>query len=423
MRLNRFAIPAFSSVLAFALMFAAPNALAAAGDLDTGFSIDGSTAVDILGSWDRATAVALQDDRKLVLVGPAHNGVDNDFAVVRLLRNGTLDDTFGGDGKVSFVFAPAVSDYANDVAIQPDGRIVVAGNSDGDLAVARLDPGGGLDDTFSGNGKATLDLGGSVSGLGVAVQGDGKIVVAGTNNDVILARYLADGTLDTTFGGGDGVVVKDLDAGSLDRVSDMALQPNGKIVVVGSFTATGGQAKFLVARFKPGGALDKTFSGDGRAVTAFGTHDAETYSVALQSDGRIVVSGWIYDDGTGEYLFALTRYKVGGALDDTFGGDGRVTTECNNCEAYQVLVQGDGKIVAAGYAGTPSDAAFLVARYRKGGALDGTFGAAGTATAVFPEGISRAEGAVIQANGRIVAAGRVDVGATEDMAVARFLAA
>ena len=216
---------------------------------------------------DYARAVRLQADGKIVVAGHAYSG-SNNFALARYNANGSLDTSFDGDGKLTTDFGGG-TDLAFALALQADGKIVAAGEatvtSNIDFALARYNANGSLDTTFSSDGKLVTDFSaGYDHGSAVAVQADGKIIVAGyafgaTMFDFALARYNSNGDLDTTFDG-DGKLVTDF-AGDMDLAFAIALQPNGKIVVVGNAFST--SSDFALARYNPDGSLDTTFAGDG----------------------------------------------------------------------------------------------------------------------------------------------------------------
>src|SRR5829696_2570314 len=228
---------------------------------------------------------------------------------------------------------------------------------------------GGLDPTFSGDGKQTTDFGGEPGidvATAVAMQTDGKIVAVGRGGpegDFALARYKSNGSLDPTFSG-DGKLTTNFGQFS-DVAEGVVIQPNGKIVAVGSVGTTGGQ-DFALARYNPNGALDPTFSGDGKQTTDFGGGSDGASGVALQGDGEIVAAGCACPDDVNARDFALARYTPNGALDPTFSGDGKQTTDFGASEdrANGVAVQGDGKIVAVGRGGPKGD--FALARYLGG---------------------------------------------------------
>jgi uncharacterized delta-60 repeat protein len=237
-------------------------------------------------------------------------------------------------------------------------------NTCNDFVVARYNANGTLDTSFSGDGKQTTKLGVTT---GVAIQGDGKIIAVGSggpdSDDFALARYNPNGSLDTSFSG-DGKQLTDF--GGLDAANAVALQ-GGKIVLAGSGSLGGtGGDDFALARYKPNGSLDATFSGDGKQTTDFGSADAAN-AVALQADGKIVAAG----RGAGEGDFALARYRANGSLDTTFSADGQQTTNFGFPTqiggASGVALQGDGKIVAVGVGtGASQTDDFALARYLGG---------------------------------------------------------
>src|SRR6185295_3344879 len=310
------------------------------GSLDAGFSGDGKQMTRF-GVVDQANGVALQSDGKIIAVGGSGVTRPSDFGLARYNPNGSLDTSFSGDGRQTTPFGP-FDDQAFGVALQSDGKSVAVGEVGGDFGLARHNPDGSLDASFSGDGRQTTDFGGFDRATGVAVQGDGKIVAAGfaAGDDFALARYNPNGTLDTSFSG-DGKQTTDF--GGVDFAAGVALQGDGKIVAVGQGTAGG---DFALARYNPNGSLDASFSGDGRQTTDFGNCDFAA-GVALQGDGKLVAVG----QGTAGGDFALARYNPNGSLDTSFSGDGRQTTDFvfgATDGARGVALQGDGKIVAVG---------------------------------------------------------------------------
>jgi uncharacterized delta-60 repeat protein len=380
------------------LLLPASLLAAQAGDLDHRFGARGKVVIDISGSGDEGQDVALQPDGNIVMSGFSVNVATGfvEFAVARFLPDGNLDTSFGGDGIVTTSFGDA-SAINHAVALQRDGKIIAAGGVVGPsgaiFALARYLPDGRLDTTFSGDGKLTIDVGGrEINAL--VVQPDGKIVAVGTT---ALARFRPNGALDATFGTA-GVVSVDFEQLAAVR------QPDGKIVTSGQiFNASTSQNEFALARFLSNGTLDTTFSGDGRVDTDVGGTGA-AWAVALQADGKIIAAGNPVSVADGHRDFGLVRYLPNGALDTTFGGDGRVTTNFGSTsEALAVILQPDAKIVAAGHA----TGVFALARYLPDGTLDKAFSDDGLVTTSFgADDSSRIRGLVIQpTDGRLVAVG------------------
>jgi uncharacterized delta-60 repeat protein/uncharacterized repeat protein (TIGR01451 family) len=335
------------------------------GSLDASFDGDGKVVTDF-GADDGAAAVAIEANGKIVAAGFSGTGANpNNFALARYNDDGSLDATFDSDGRVVTDFG--IDDVILGVAIQADGKIVAAGYTDRpnealdtDFALARYNTDGRLDQSFDGDGKAVIDLGSLEIAFDVAIQADGKIVVAGMSRfgGFSLARYNANGSLDATFDG-DGVVGTDfgLDA----EARGVAIQADGKIVAAGR-----NGTDFALARYNPTGSLDSAFDGDGKALTDFGGNSVDQgRAVAIRDNGRILVAGYS-GSGGGLYDFALARYTPDGSLDQGFDGDGRVVTDFGGHEiARDVAIQLDGGIVAAGLSSTSSTGVsdFAVARY------------------------------------------------------------
>lgn len=281
------------------------------GSLDTSFNGNGRKTTDFSGASDFAFGVAIQpSDGKIVAVGGAGGlGSGGRIAVVRYNTDGSLDPAFADGGRQSINLTSG-DDRADLVAIQPDGKIVLAGTADyfganARWAIVRLTADGELDTTFSDDGIVTTNFTSGFDGaFSVTLQGDGKIVAGGQAGPLVaLARYEADGSLDTTFGG-DGKVTTNVGRGS-DYADDIVVQPDGKIVAVGSNNWAGRDVKFLVVRYDSTGSLDTTFSGDGKLTTNFTSGRDRAYNVTLQADGNIVVAGGAIGSGG---RFALARY-------------------------------------------------------------------------------------------------------------------
>jgi len=340
---------------------------------------------------------------------------------------GSLDPAFDTDGTLATAIG-ADNDVVRAIAVQPDGKIVAAGYvSDGvysDFALARYNPDGSLDTSFSSDGRRTTDFGlQSDEGFAVLIQPDGKIVAAGwanipnNNQDFALVRYNANGSLDTNFGG-DGRVTTDFD-GNSEIVHALAIQPDGKIVAVGESFSPVTQWDFALARYRPNGTLDPTFGGDGKVTTPIMSDSDTANAVALQPDGKIVAAGEGYTGA--DYEFALARYNANGSLDAGFDADGLLTTVLgvSTARARGVIVQPDGKILAAGSAqGTSPEFGFV--RYSPNGTLDTSFDGDGKVTTVVGTNNHGAVAVGTQPDGRIVAGGSAVTGANFDFAVVRL---
>ena len=344
MKINFKPISSFiAALLVFSLLVAPSVVMAALGDLDTSFGTDGIVITPIGSGQDLVGAEAIQSDGKIVVVGYSHNGTDNDFAVVRYNTDGSLDTSFDTDGKVTTDFGGG-ADVGNAVAIQSDGKIVVAGMSNSpatmDFAIARYNSDGSLDTTFDTDGLVTTDVANLVDrAYAVAIQSDGKIVVAGygriDRNDFVVMRYNADGSLDTNFDT-DGIVITDI-GGTQDQIYGLVLQSDGKIVVVGYSNVNTNYA-LVLARYNTDGSLDTGFGTGGIVLTAFRDYWDFGYGLAIQSDGKIVATGYSQTQTTGNDDFILARYNTDGSLDNTFGTDGKVITNLGPGDDHGVSV-------------------------------------------------------------------------------------
>ena len=386
---------------------------AAPGDLDTSFGSGGKVVTSIGSGDDRAHAMVMQGDGKLVVAGYSYNGSNNDFCVVRYNEDGTLDTDFGTGGKVLTDFG-GTNDEANGVAVQTDGRIVVvggalSGSTSKVFALARYHPDGTLDTSFGpgATGKIKTAIGSTSpesQAWAVAVLADGKILVAGhslfLSIDYVLARYTSDGSLDLGFGNG-GVAA--LDQGSNDYASNLAVQADGRVVMSG-YGYSSGYFNSSAGRFTADGLPDASF--------APGTSYLYSYGVAVQADGKIILAGANLERNpiaAGSQDYRLIRYHPSGALDTTFGTGGTVTTAIGTAQdlAYDVKVQSDGRIVAAGYSynANTNFNDFAVVRYNTNGTLDASFQSTGKVTTSFSGGSAMGRGMAIAPDGRIIVAG------------------
>jgi uncharacterized delta-60 repeat protein len=418
-----------ATILTFSLNSLQSPAWAAGGDLDTSFSGDGKQTTAIGSGTDQANSVVLQSDGKIVAAGYSRNGVDEDFAVVRYNTDGSLDTTFSGDGIVTTAIG-IEADVAWSVVLQSDGKIVAAGYSfngtNNDFAVVRYNTDGSLDTTFSGDGIVTTAVGlGPDVAYSVVLQSDGKIVAAGyssngTNNDFAVVRYTSTGLVDTTFDT-DGKVTTAVGLG-FDGAYSVVLQSDGKIVAAG-YSSDGSNNDFAVVRYTSTGLEDITFGGgDGIVTTAIGLGADVAWSVVLQSDGKIVAAGYSNNGSGTDNDFAVVRYNSDGSLDTSFGTGGKAKTAIGLGAdvAWSAVLQSDGKIVAAGYSynGTNNDVA--VVRYNTDGSLDTTFDADGKQTTAVGAGEDEAYSVVLQSDGKIVVAGYSYNGTDDDFAVVRY---
>lgn len=484
--LFRLALIALLAVTGFAnvapSVFAAdalPGAADVDGDLDSSFGTGGKVTTDI-GSDDEGNAVVIQADGKVVVGGT--DGAN--FVITRYKTNGELHTTFNADGKVTTNFRNTAggnkdsNDRIHGLAIDANGFIVAAGTSGNDLALARYDSNGELDTTFNPTGdNGDLEIGKpgivttdfnkpgtsftNAEGQAVAIDPNGKIVIVGyvqngsEKNDFLVARYNTDdgddsGKLDTDFNSGGsipGVATTSVQQEEDDQAYAVAVQPNGKIVVVGD--TKGAPGIFVMLRYNSNGSIDTGFGTNGIAYAA--SQQVSTgRAIALQSDGKIVVAGAKYVNGCQtdpqsqncidsngkfyEYLdFWVARFNSDGEKDNSFGTAGEMATNINSRgnddQGRGVAIQPDGKIIVAGHADVSIHTFsgedeffsrtddFALARYTSNGTLDTTFGTNGTVlTDFFNSSYDEAFAVALEADGKIVAAGVSD----KNFAVARY---
>jgi uncharacterized delta-60 repeat protein len=368
---------------------------------------------------------------------------------------GKLDPGFGTGGLVTTATAPgAGADFQNGLAIQRDGRILVGGSSDMGAAagghqwrISRYTHKGELDSSFGTGGTVTTSMS-SAGGFdehvwNLTLDRDGKIVAAGDavtatgGFDVALARFNADGTLDTSFGTAGKVTTAIGPDTRRDRAHDVAVMDDGKIVVAG-FADMGpgaGRRNFMLARYNPDGTLDGTFGSGGIVITRVAPGDnndvVTTNGLTIADAGKFILSGQAnMGAGAGGFNFALARYNPDGTLDGSFGSGGIVTTAVapgdNFDTASSVAIHPAGKIVAGGVAesgGFVFDWALV--RYNPDGSLDNSFGEGGKVTTNVGPGNSDddEEELVIQSTGKILIGGSVAptaVTVDSDFAIARY---
>ncbi|MEP6873426.1 MAG: hypothetical protein ABI887_03605 [Burkholderiales bacterium] len=358
-----------------------------AGSLDTSFGSNGKAVTEVGPTDDYATAMVVQADGKLVVAGWGNGTLGYAFELVRYQLDGAIDTTFGTAGKVVTAVGNG-ADQANAMALQADGKLVVAGSVDESpkgksFALARYNADGSLDAGFGSGGKVITSFGSAVDeAFAVVVQPDGKIVAGGhtlsatRGLDFAFARYNADGSADASFGTNGRVVLPVRDGNSRDSIYAMALQTHaGEVKIV----AVGGEGDFEMARLHADGSIDTSFTGG-----HFGSVIGAARAVTVTPENKIVIVGHAGHD------FAILQLTAEGQADPGFGGSGHVITAVsatNWDEAHAVAVQADGRIVVGGwvYSGNGSSGDYVVARYQTDGTLDAGFGNTGlTITPVAP---------------------------------------
>lgn len=390
-----------------------------AGGLDPGFGNSGiatTTPVDGL-SGDRVS-VALQQDGKLVVAGTVYTVPDDDFVLARFNADGSIDTGFGalGTGQV-FTKIGAYDDKVGAMALQADGKILVTGGTnDGvywNFALARYNSDGSLDTGFGSAGTGVVVTPVSTtnndSANAIVVQDDGKIVVAGSgygtgNGDFVLVRYNSNGSLDTGFGSGTGIVSTNFH-GFADWLESIALQADGKLVAAG-YASDSVDTDYALARYNPDGTLDTGFgpAGTGKIVESYNPFwDDRASAVLVQADQKIVVAGYRPVSILDRVAF-LRRYNTDGSVDTSYDGTALETVLFTD-SVHAMVLQDDQKVVVVGRAYDGGLHDFAVTRVEADGSLDTGFGNNGTVMTRIGVSDSAALSAVRQPDGRILAAG------------------
>ncbi len=401
----------FLSILAaICLAYGMPVTFASVSisDLDPSFGVGGK----VITSFDLATTgitdIALQPDGKILAVGATSVYSDSacisDFVVTRYNNDGSLDTSFGSNGQTRVSFSDMECERGQAVALQTDGKILVAGGiALSQFALARLNQDGSLDASFNNDGKVTLTANGSFGFQGVAVQADGKILAVGTiytgTYSMLLVRYDPDGSLDPSFGDS-GMVVTDFNG--MEAVgTDIVLQADGKILVAGA-----SRGDFALARFSSDGTLDITFGNGGLVIIDGGGYGAFE-ALAIDADGKIVAAGDQEPDPYQSFFF-VARFNTNGEVDSSFASDGQllfsITSDGIN-RLSDVGIQLGKRIVLVGSTGSPSNTDFALVRLKPDGSFDPDFSGDGRLTIDFGESNDEGRTVVVQPDLGIVAGG------------------
>jgi uncharacterized delta-60 repeat protein len=410
--LNKIQYAAFVLIL-IATLLVSTSALAEGGVLDPTFGTNGVVVTDLGSSSDTGINIALQPDGKIIMLGSAQLDSSDPYyrtpIILRYNPDGTLDNTFGTGGKliISIDRFRAVK-----VALQSNGKLVVGGSMSGGLALARYTSNGTLDATFGTNGVTIAGQTENGSRLlgDLVIQPDGKIVAAGTwetygnHYPGVIARFNENGTLDESF----GLKIPEFPNGLHHYFRGVALQSDGKIIMSGSMlTEDEGDGTIALGRFTTGPDpwFDPTFGTNGTVVTPLDGFEHGQGALAIQTDGKIVIAGTLYDYSADTGDLVIARYNSNGTPDTTFAGSGIVLTDFGPDDAgNDVEVQRDGKILVAG----KTSSNFLLVRYNSDGSLDTTFGDAGKVINNFGSNSAAAMGIAIQPDGKILVGGTKD---------------
>jgi uncharacterized delta-60 repeat protein len=375
----------------------------------------------------------IQSDGKIVTAATVADRLDEVIVLTRNNPDGSLDSGFGSGGTVTTLITE--DDFARALALQQDGKIVVAGDisatfGEPSFALLRYNSDGSLDTTFGAGGQVSTRVGRVAdSARALCLQPDGKILAAGysaalpltassNHSDFAMVRYNSDGSLDHSFGTA-GIVTTAFGGGAfdgsdLDSIDTVTIQPDGKILAAGEVVnASASSVDTVLIRYGQNGSIDSTFADGGKSVARTGSL---TYpkGIIVQPDLKIVIGGqsWTALFRTPQFLVA--RYNPDGSIDTSFGGGGNTITglglagDQTGDKAFALALQSDGKIVEVGSAGL-AVSTFAVARFNRDGKLDPAFGAGGISTIALPGQGATAAAVAIQKDGKIVTAGPVQI--------------
>ncbi|MBL7765214.1 MAG: T9SS type A sorting domain-containing protein [Chitinophagaceae bacterium] len=401
------------------LNFGRPHFIAAqAGNLDFTFGTNGKVITTLSNFGQKGNAMAIQSDGKILCGGLVqYSFTSSEFALAKYHQDGSLDSSFGINGYVHTAIEAASK--ANAIALQSDGKILLGGDSQWYVNLARYLINGTPDTTFGVGGKIITDIIGYYSEKckSLEIQNDGKILVGGyamhnanDNPYFILARYHSNGTPDSTFGNNSQVI------GVEGYGNSMALQSDGKILLAGS-----SNDHFAVARYLSNGVPDSSFGTNGVVITILGNAGMAN-AMKLQNDGKIVLGGYVYN-AANTSDFGMVRYLTNGSIDTVFGSNGVAITTIGSSDsrAYSIGLQSDGKIILAGYRKNTLNLDDLaVAKYHTDGSLDLNFGLGGTVITPIGNSYCHNTSMGIQSDDKIVLCGYAYDGSKTDIALVRY---
>ena len=406
-------------VLLFSLMVSHGQS----GILDTSFGTDGIVLTQVSATYNFGMATVVQPDGKIIVAGYAGTPSTYKAAVIRYNTDGTLDNSFGNAGKLIIPVGSAKS-YAMDVALRDDGKIVLGArtynNVSGDFALIRLNEDGSFDGSFGTNGIVIASTGGSDVSSSILIADDGKILLAGDSDDNFsVAKFNTDGTLDTSFGtNGWSITIFD-DSSSF--IQQIAFQNDGKIVMGGFAVNSVGRYQMAAARMNADGTLDNSFGNGGKVSFNFGVDQDFATAVAIQSDGKIVLGGHTYITSNPRlsYDFAVVRLNTDGNMDTTYGNNGVATAQIVNEANYTngMIIQADDKIVLAGRTVSGFEYDLAMVRFDTEGNLDTTFGNAGKVSTDVNGREDHGYAIALQSDNKIILAGYSYPAGADDSAI------
>lgn len=425
----KFAMRTYLSIILS--IFTMPQVYSQAGELDLSFGVDGLIITELGESFDGISSLAIQADGKIVAAGYSYGATHSDFGIARYNIDGSLDNSFSLDGKLVFDFDTTFSiPYA--VVIQSDNKIVVGGfatlndTSIADcFALARLNSDGSLDDGFGDGGMVKVYIGPNHLDIiySLLIQPDGKILAAGTSyfdntGRFVVARFNSDGTLDNSFSG-DGITTTDI-YDDTEVILSITQQSDGKILA-GGYTYNDGIADYALIRFNENGDIDESFGDDGIVVISIGTDFDIITSVKIQSDNKIIASGYSSDIDSDTDI-SIARFNADGSLDFSFSGDGKLRTDiAEDDHSWQSIIQPDGKIITGGQSKQDGFVNMTLVRYNPDGSMDNTFGVDGIFELEIDTLQSVANSIIMGADGKLIVGGSAGSDPSNDFCLVKIL--
>jgi len=413
------------------LLFLANSAYAQQpGDLDVSFGIDGFTTIDVAGQglFDQVSRIELQPDGKVIFCGRMRNvsGTESDVLIGRVTSAGVPDMDFGDQGTV-VIDLGGDSESSAGLTIEADGGILVFGTSDqsgvSQHVLLRFIEDGSLDIAFGDNGTIFNSPTASGSTLtAFATDTEGNHLVTGSGGgDLLLVKHLPSGYPDNSFGTS-GTVLHDL-AAVHETAMRCLIQPDGRIVLAGSQLQS--SENTLIARLLPDGTLDQSFNGSGWLNLSLSEWIDQIGDIALLPDGKLLVVGSVSEAIGADYEIFAVRLMQDGSFDNSFGTSGiaRFDVGTGSDFANVLVLQPDGKYIIGGGFNNNSTTAnedFGLLRINHNGSLDLTFGTNGTVTTEIGSSYERIVDMALQDDGKLMVAGTARIGASEDIALARY---
>jgi len=404
----------------FLFIMFSTNAFSQAGTLDQTF---GNHGIVINDSFSQAEATSILKDGKILVAG---RNLSNDYLLWRFMPDGSHDENFGINGKVSYPTFGNQLRATYDMTLQPDGKILIVGEyypliGGVDAGVVRFMPDGKIDSSFGTYGLDTVHINNLNFPGSIIVQEDGKIVVDGVTSNTLgisrtsfLTRFMSNGGLDPSFGN-EGIVTTAYD-NTIDIVS-LVIRPDGKLITGGTMNYNLGNPPYMINSYNADGSVDAGFGNNGRAQYVFGTGglwNSKMYAMALQPDGKIVCTG---TTGKGDAItMGVCRFNADGIVDESFGTNGgSITPYYGEPESRNITLQPDGKILTVGDVQEfiNEKNKVLLARYDENGQLDPAFAENGIA-GIYVDTIDGADGKFVNvvAENKILVAGTCGCGHT-----------